>query len=113
VSKWYNTAEVYRWLKREKPNLLVYAEWFATHLQLAFEKGEQIGAGELRMEVDRLQAIIADLLKACKLTTNICEIVGPSPGALTPKHRVLAQKYAAIGRAAIAKAEGQEKVDRE
>jgi hypothetical protein len=62
-------------------------------------------------KVDRLEAIIADLLKACKLTTNICEIVGPSPGALTGAHRLLAQEYAAKGRAAVAKAEGKEAPD--
>lgn len=58
--------------------------------------------------VDRLEAIVTDLLEACKLTTNICEVVGHCVGGWTSEHRSLAQEYATKGRAAIAKAEGKE-----
>lgn len=59
-------------------------------------------------KVDRLEAIIAGLLKACKLTTNICEVVGHCAGEWTDEHRRLAAEYAVKGREAIAQAARKE-----
>ncbi len=47
--KWYLESEVYDLLKREKPLLLIHAAWLTEHLNRAFEKGRQIGRGEMEM----------------------------------------------------------------
>jgi len=52
----------------------------------------------------RLIAAAPDLLVACGKLTNIAEVVGHCVGKWTPEHQALAQKYAAEGRIAIAKA---------
>lgn len=59
MTPWY-TPETVRPLLREVAfhDDDGFAEWLSKHFNLAFDKGRQIGAGELRAEVDRLNGII-------------------------------------------------------
>ena len=60
VNEWYTEPEITSWLEREQPLLVPHAAWLTMHLNSAFQKGRQIGRGELVEEQGGEMALLAE-----------------------------------------------------